>query len=326
MRSGVIRALGIVLAGALCALAGQAASQTAFPNRPIRIIVPYAPGGSPDVLARTIGQAASDGLGQQVVVENRPGGSGMIAVEAVLRAPADGYTLLIGDSGVYSIGPHMNPALGLDVLRDFAPVTLLVYTPMFLIVNGTLPVRTVQEFVALARQKPGTTIGSSGNGTAHHLAVEATKAATRADITHVPYKGAGQSIPAVVAGDVSAVFAALNTVAQHAKAGRVRVLASATSKRTRLTPDLPTMTEAGVPGCEIDISIGFLVPAKTPRDVIERLHSEFARALSRPEVTARLDIISTDPVGAPPDEYAATMRRELSAFGAMVRATGARTQ
>ncbi|MFM9883273.1 MAG: Bug family tripartite tricarboxylate transporter substrate binding protein, partial [Burkholderiales bacterium] len=269
----------IVAALAILTPVSLSIAQT-FPTKPIRIVVPYAPGGSPDTLGRTLAQATADALGQQIVVENRPGGGGAIAAEAVMRAAPDGYTLLIADSSVYAVNPSLNPKLTYEMLRDFAPVTLAVSSPMFLAVNASLGVEDVKAFVSLAQAKPGMAFGSSGNGTVHHLGLELMKANAKIDLTHVPYKGAGQSVPAVVAGDVGGIFAAINTLLPHAKSGRIRVLAIAAAERSQLMPHIPTLAEAGVPGCDMFISIGVFAPARTPRDIVEKLSIEFNKSLA----------------------------------------------
>ncbi|MSQ19182.1 MAG: tripartite tricarboxylate transporter substrate binding protein [Betaproteobacteria bacterium] len=303
---------------------GCSALAQPFPNKPIRIIIPYAPGGSPDTLGRTLAQASSDALGQQIVVENRPGGGGTIAAEAVMRVAADGYTLLIGDSSVYAVNPSLNPKLPYEMLRDFAPVTLAVSSPMFLAVNAGLGVEDVKSFVALSQTKPGLPFGSSGNGTVHHLGLELMKANAKIDLTHVPYKGAGQSVPAVVAGDVGGIFAAINTLLPHARSSRIRILAIAAAERSQLMPQIPTMAEAGVQGVDLFISIGVFAPAKTPRDVVERLSIEFNKALALPEVRQRFFNAGIDPIGSTPERYAEAIRTELVHYGNLVRSVAAK--
>ncbi len=309
----------LVALGVYSAAIGQA-----FPAKPIRIVVPYAPGGSPDTLGRTLAQASADALGQQIVVDNRPGAGGAIAAETVMRAAPDGYTLLIADSSVYAVNPNLNPKLAYEMLRDFAPVTLAVSSPMFLAVNASLGVEDVKSFVSLAQAKPGIAFGSSGNGTVHHLGLELLKANAKIDLTHVPYKGAGQSVPAVVAGDVGGIFAAINTLLPHAKSGRIRVLAIAAAERSQLMPQIPTMAEAGVPGCDLFISIGVFAPARTPREIIDRLSIEFNKSLALPEVRQRLFNAGIDPIGSTPEQYADAIRTEITQYGSMVRSVAAK--
>ena len=303
-----------------------AASAQSYPNRPVRIVVPYPPGGSPDVLARTVAQKVSESVGQQIITDNRPGAGGSVAAETVMRSSPDGYTLLIADSSVYSISPNLNPKLPYDPLRDFAPICLAATSPIFLVANNALPVQNVKDLIALAKAKPGMPYGSSGNGTAHHLAMELIKALAGIDLTHVPYKGAGQVVPAVLAGDVVVAFAGLNLVLPQVKAGKLKLLAVATGRRTPLLPELPTVAELGLPGFEISISLGYLAPSGTPREVIDRLNAEFMKALNTPEVRQRLTAMGVEPAGSTPEQFAEAIRTELQQFGRLVQTTAARIE
>jgi tripartite-type tricarboxylate transporter receptor subunit TctC len=292
---------------------------TAFAQKaPIRILVPYAAGGLPDVVARTVGYKVSENTGQPVLAENRPGAGGVLASETVIRAPADGATLLVADSSIYSINPVVNRKLPFDTLKELAPITLAVDAPIFLAVNASLPVDSVKELIALAKAKPGMTYGSSGPGTGHHLAMELIRVMSGLELTHVPYKGAAQSVPAVVAGDVAMTFAGLNSVLPHARAGRLKILAVAIGKRTSLYPDAPSVAEA-LPGYEVNISIGFLAPARTPRETLNALSAEFNKALASPEVRQRLNALGVEPVGTTPDQFAEAIRAELAQYGELVR-------
>lgn len=304
-------------------IAGSVAAQT-FPNRPVRIVVPYPPGGSPDVLARTLGQKVSENLGQQIIVDNRPGAAGILAAEIVMRAPPDGYTLLIADSGVYSINPNVNPKLPFDPLADFTAVTLAATSPLFLVVSASSPVQSVRDLIALAKSKPGMPYGSSGTGTAHHLAMELLKSLSGIDLTHVPYKGGAQVVPAILAGDVAVGLAGLNLSLPHAKAGKLRILAVASGARSALLPDLPTVAEAGVPGYEINISLGLLAPAGTPRDIVARLNAEFGKALNSPDTRQRLFGLGVDPAGSTPEQFSEAIRNEIQQYGKIVKSTSAR--
>jgi tripartite-type tricarboxylate transporter receptor subunit TctC len=289
------------------------------PAKPIRIMVPYAAGGLPDVLARTVGQRVSELTGQPVIAENRPGAGGVVAAETVIRAQPDGSTLLVADSSIYSIGPVINRKLPFDPLRDLAPITLSSDAPIFLVVNAALPVHSLKELLALARSKPGLSYGSSGLGTAHHLAMELMRAMADIELTHVPYKGAAQSVPAVVAGDVAMAFGGLSSVLPHARSGRVRILAVNTAKRTSIHPDAPTVAEAGIPGYELGISIGFLAGAGTPRPIVEALSVEFNRAAATPEVRQRMVSLGLEPVGTTPEQFSDAIRNELRQYGELVK-------
>ena len=236
-------------------------------------MVPYGAGGSPDVIARVLGQRLAENLGQQVVVDNRPGAGGIIAAEIVAKSPADGYTLFIADTGHVAINPSLYPKLPYDPLRDFTPVTLAVSTPLFLAANAALQIESVKQFIDYAKAKPGVLYGSSGNGSSHHLGMELFRLLTGVSMTHVPYKGVAQSVPAVITGDVAVIFAALPSLAPHVKTGKIRLIAVGTAKRTPIMPDVPTVAESGAPGFEIDADIGFLAPTGTPREVVAKLNA-----------------------------------------------------
>ncbi len=312
----------IVLGAALGVAITQGVVAQEYPQRSIRVIVPFPPGGQPDVLARTIAQPLSDSLGQSVVIDNRPGGGGAVAADLVKRAAPDGYTVLIADSSLYAVLPTLNPAINLDPLRDFEPVSLAAMSPIFLTVNGDLPVRSVSELLALARSKPGLPFGSSGSGTSHHLALELLKSLAGVDFIHVPYKGAGQAVPAVVAGDVVAVFAGIASIAQHEKTGKLRVLAIAASTRSGQRPDIPTIAEAGVAGYGVDIALGYFAPAKTPREIVDRLSRDIVRAVNAPQTRVRLAVLGVDSNGTSPDEFADLIRKQNRQYGELIRATG----
>lgn len=309
------------LLAALALVAANASAQP-YPAKPIRLIVPYQAGGLPDTVARIVGQAAGEGLGQSIIVDNRPGSAGVVAIDIAMRAPADGYTLLIADSAHYAISPHLVAKLPYDMLRDFVPVGLTTNSAMHLVVNTSTGAQSLQEFVALAREKPGMPFGSSGYGSAHHLTLECLMSAAKISFTHIPYKGTGQSLPAVVAGDVAAIFGALNNVAPHAKAGKIRVLGAAAARRSALNPDIPTLTELGVPGCEAVISVGIFAPSKTPRDVVERLNAELVKVLARADVQGRIAQTGGEPASSSPDELAQLIRSELDFIGKLVQRAG----
>jgi tripartite-type tricarboxylate transporter receptor subunit TctC len=300
----------------LLLFASAALAQT--PKAPIRIVVPYAAGGLPDAVARTVGQKLSENIGQPVLVENRAGAGGVLASETVIRAQPDGTTLLVADSSIYSINPVISRKLPFDTLKELAPITLAVDAPIFLAVNASLPAQNVQELIALAKAKPGMSYGSSGPGTGHHLAMQLIRVLSGLELTHVPYKGAGQSVPAAVAGDVAMVFAGLNSVLPHAKAGRLRILAVSTGKRTELYPEAPSVAET-IPGYEVNITIGFLAPARTPREIVGALSAEFNRAIASPDVKQRLNNLGVAPVGTTPERFSEAIRAELAQYGELVK-------
>lgn len=311
------------LAGALLVLASQCAAQV-FPSRPIRFVVPFGTGGSPDVIARVIGKKLGENLGQQVLVDNRPGASGIIAAELVAKAAADGHTLFVCSIHHLAINPALFPKLPYDPIRDFAPVTLAVTTPLFLTAGAALPVASVMELVGYAKSNPGLPFGSSGNGSQHHLGMELFKLLTGVDLTHIPYKGVAQSVPAILSGDIALMLVALPSVLPHVRTGKVRLLAVAEAKRSLLMPDVPTIAESGVPGYEISPEIGFVAPAGTPKDVIAKLNREIVRVLKTPEIVQQLVPLGIDPVGSTPEHYADAIRRNMEKYAKLVKISGAR--
>ena len=313
-----IAAVAAVLAGA-----GQAPAQT-FPAKAIHFVVPYGSGGSPDVLSRVIAQKLSENVGQPVVVDNRPGAGGIIAAEVVAKAAPDGYTLFIADTGHVAINPSLYAKLPYDPIRDYSPVTLAISTPLFLAATATLPIQTVKQLIDYAKSKPGLPYGSSGNGSPHHLGVELFKLLTGVSMTHVPYKGVAQSVPALVAGDIAVLFAALPSLAPHVKSGKVRLLAVGTAKRTPIMPEVPTLAESGAPGFEIDADIGFLAPAGTAQEVVLKLNSEILKVIHTPEVKQRLAGLGIDVMGTTPEQYAEAIRAKIQKYGKLVKDAGAR--
>ena len=313
-----IAAVAVVLGGV-----GHTSAQT-FPSKTIHFVVPYGSGGSPDVLSRVLAQKLSENIGQPVVVDNRPGAGGIIAAEAVAKAAADGYTLFIADTGHVAINPSLYAKLPYDPIKDFTPVTLAVTTPLFLAATATLPIQTVKQLIDYANSKPGLPYGSSGNGSPHHLGVELFKLLTGVKMTHVPYKGVAQSVPALVAGDVAVLFAALPSLSPHVRSGKVRLLAVGTAARTPLMPEVPTLAESGAPGFEIDADIGFLAPAGTPREVVQKLNSEILKVLHAPDVKQRLAGLGIDVAGSSPERYAEAIRAKIQRYGKLVKDAGAR--
>lgn len=324
MRNAMKVSIGALalLSAQWCCLGAQAQP---FPSKPIRVLITVPPGGSPDVLARTVAQKVAENLGQQVIVDNRPGAGGIVAANAVINSAPDGYTLIMADSALYAVLPHMTSNISYDPLRDLAAVALVATSPIFLVVNPGLNVNSVKEFVALARTKPGMPYASGGNGTAHHLAMEMLKSLAGVQLAHVPYKGAAQAVPAVIAGDVTAAFAGLNLAQAQARAGKVRLLGIATATRSALAPEVPAIAEAGVPGFNMSISLGYLAAAKTPREVILKLNAELMKAVNAPDVQKRLFGmgVESSPISSP-EHYAEVMRSENEQYGKLVKASGVR--
>jgi tripartite-type tricarboxylate transporter receptor subunit TctC len=311
-----------VIAALLVACASHAQN---YPSRPIRIIVPYAPGGLPDTMTRLVGGKLADPLGQPIVVENMGGAGGINGVAEVVKSAPDGYTLLVADVGQIAINPHLFSKLPYQPLKDLAPVSLIGTSPLYLVAHPSVPVNNLKELVALAKKEPGKlNYGSSGIGSIHHLATEALKAGFGIDIVHVPYKGTGQSVPALLGGQVALLYSALPSIAGHLKDDKVKMLAISSAKRSPHTPDVPTVAENGIAGYDFVAEIGLLAPAATPREVIQRLAAEMAKVAKQPDVVKRFSELGIDAVGSTPADYAALNKTEYEKYGKLVKATGAK--
>jgi tripartite-type tricarboxylate transporter receptor subunit TctC len=314
-----------VAAAFAVALSTPLAAQDGYPSKPARWIVPYSAGGLPDTIARVAAQKVSESLGQQVTVENRGGAGGIPGTEAAARAAPDGYTFLIADVGQVAINPHLYAKLSYDPAKDLVPVSLIATANLFLVANAGVPAKDFAELVALAKAQPGKlNYGSSGIGSIHHLATESLKASLGIDIVHVPYKGTGESVPAMVGGQVALVYSSLPSIASHVKAGRVKVLAVSTIKRSPSAPDVPTVAELGVAGYDFAPEIGLLAPAGTPPAIVTRMSQEIAKALKSPEVAQRFAQLDIEPVGSTPAEYAARIRAANEKYAQAVKVSGAR--
>lgn len=293
-----------------------------YPARPVKIIVPYPPGGVPDVLARTVGQRLSESLGQQFLAENRPGAGGITAMMAIVNAPADGYTLVMADPAQTAINPYLYKNLPYDTLRDFVPVSIVASSIQYLAASPQFG--SFAELVAYARANPGKlSYGSAGIGSIHHIGVESLKAALGINLLHVPYKGTSQSVPAFVAGEVQVVMSSLPTLVSHVRAGKAKLLAVTSPKRPPQTPDVPAVAEF-IPGYDFATGIGLLARAGTPAPVVSRLAGEVAKAMKHPETAARLTPLGMTPVGSTPEEYADLIRRDLKKFSTAVKLSGAK--
>jgi tripartite-type tricarboxylate transporter receptor subunit TctC len=309
----------------LCSIGSQTLVAQEFPSRPIKVVVPYAAGGLPDTMTRIVGIRIGEQLGQQIVVENRGGAGGITGTEAVAKSAPDGYTLLVADVGQVAINPHLFSKLPYDAERDLAPVTLLGTTGLFLCVHPSVPAGSFKELIAYIRGHPGhVNYGSSGAGSIHHLATEALKVAFGLNMVHVPFKGMGQAVPALLGGQVTLLYSALPAIEQHVKAGRVKLLAVSTAKRSTQAPDIATVAELGVPGYDFAPEIGVLAPGGTPAPVIQRLAAEFARAVKHPETVKRFGQLGIDAVGSTPAEYAAMIRAASRRYAEVVRISGAK--
>jgi tripartite-type tricarboxylate transporter receptor subunit TctC len=295
-------------------------AQSAWPRRPVRLIVPYPPGGPTDILARVVGQQISQELGQPVLIDNRPGASGVLGSAEVARANPDGDTFLVNAS-IHTIIPHMQPRMPFDTLNAFAPVTQIAAVPLICVVSPELPVRTVPELIAYLRAHPGSvSYGSAGNGTAMHLAGEMFKAMTGTDMVHVPYRGSSPAIQDLMAGRIQVMFDSVPSSAGTVRQGLIRGLAVTTATRLAAFPELPTVAEAGVPGFEIATWYGIWAPAGTAEGIVQRMQTAVSKAVVLPEVTERMRALGAEPVASSPGDFGVFVSSEYERWGALVRA------
>jgi tripartite-type tricarboxylate transporter receptor subunit TctC len=317
------RRLVACTAALLCAAAPAAAQN--YPDKAIRVVVPFAAAGSTDILIRTVGQKMSEVLGQSLVIDNRGGAGGAIGAELAARAPADGYTIMATTSGVVVVNPSLYKKLNYDPIRDFAPVSVIASLPNMLVVHPTAPVKNVQELIALAKARPGQlTYASGGNGTSNHLAGELIKYLAKIDLTHVPYKGGGPAVLAVLSGEVTLLFATMPSAMPQVNAGRLKALAVTSRARATAAPALPTMIEAGVSDFDVSIWIGLMAPRGTPPAAIALLNKSVVAALQSPEVTARLRAEGYEPIGGTPQQMAAGIVAETATWAQVIKAAGIR--
>ena len=309
-----------LLAAAL--FSAMAAAQP-FPAKPIRIVVPFAAGGPTDITVRQVAPRLTELLGQPFVVDNRAGATGIIGAEMVARAPADGYTLLMGTASVVAINMVTHSKLPFDTLRDFQPLTPIMTTTTILVVHPSVPVKTLKELVAIAKSRPGqVTLGSAGTGGTLHLPIEMLMRSANVKITHVPYKGAAPAVVDVVGGQLTGMFVDLPVISPHIKASRVRPLAVASPKRSQYFPDVPTTKEAGYNDVELQNYYALLLPAKTPRDIVTKLHDAVVKAVNTPSVREKLVEAGSDPLTMTPDEFTKFLRADIEKWGKVVKAAG----
>ena len=313
-----------VAALVLSTLAATAAAQVSYPAKPVRIIVPFPPGGPTDVVTRTIGPKLSEALGQPVVIDNRAGAGGMTGTEQASKAPPDGYTLLMGTIGGLAVAMSLQPNRGYDTLRDLAPITQSVHVTNIMAVHPSVPARSVKELLAIARTQPGKlNYGSAGAGTGPHLAGELLKLTAKVNIVHVPYKGSAPALTALMGGEVDINFENTLIVLPHLRTGRVRPLAVTGATRSRLLPDLPTVGET-IPGFSASGWYGLMAPAGTPREIIQRLNTEVVRILRMPDVVERLSGQGAEPAGGTPEQFGAFLGAEIEKWARLVKAAGMR--
>lgn len=312
----------IILAAAAGLIACSAQAQN-WPAKPLRLVVPFAPGGSSSIVARAVGAEMEKGLGQPIVIDNKPGGGGNVAMQEVARAEPDGYTLIVGHLGTLAVNPFMFDTLPFDTNRDFAAVSLLVKVPNIFVVHADVKAKDLREFVALAKREPGKLFyGSAGNGSAGHLVFEYLKLLSGMDIVHVPYKGTGPNLIDLVAGRTQATSAGTPPLMPHVKAGKLRAIAVAGARRLPALPEVGTVAEQGYPGFEATQWYGINVPAKTPAAIVKRLSEEAARAVKQPSVIERFAADDAEGIGSTPQEYAAFIAAEQARWSDVVRKAG----
>jgi tripartite-type tricarboxylate transporter receptor subunit TctC len=318
--------LAFVIAAGSTVTVGPVAAQS-YPTKPVRLIVPFSPGGTTDITARLMAQKMSVAWKQTVMVDNRPGASGMIGADLTAKSAPDGYTVLVSSTQEIAINQHVFDKMTYNPEKDFAPVTLASITPLILVVHPSLPVRSVRELIGLARARPAQlTFASPGAGSVQHLSGELLKTIGRINMVHVPYKGAGQLMPDLLGGQVLMFFAGMPPVMPHVRAGKLRALIVTTTTRSPATPEIPTMIEAGVPGFDISNWFGVFVPAGTPKDIITNLNTEMVRALRQPDVKEKLSSQGAEAVGNTPDELDRFVRAEIAKYSQLVKASGVRAE
>jgi len=316
--AAIIAGLGLVLPPT------ESIAQSGYPNKSVRLIVGFAPGGSTDIVGRIVAQRLGERLGQTVVVENKAGAGGTIGADATAKATPDGYTLTLGTTSTHAIAPGAYSKLSYDPVADFTHISLVAITPYLLVVNPQVKANNLAEFVTLAKSQPGTlNYASAGNGTATHLAMEMLKDAAKIDLIHIPYKGNAPADAAIIGGEVQAVFGSMPALLQNTKANKVRPLAVGTAARSPALPEVPTVAEQGYPGFEAALWLGVMGPANMPKDVVERLHKEIVAIVATPEFKAAMDANGAEPIASKsPDEFHEMLRAQVGKYVTITKAVG----
>mgnify|MGYP003338502083 FL=1 len=312
-----------VCAVALHAMNGAALAQS-YPSKPVRFVVPYTPGGGPDLMARALAQRLTENMGQSFIVENRAGAGGNLGMEFVARAAPDGYTIALALTAQYVVNPALYPKLPYDPVKDYAPIMLVARNPYVLIVHPTVPAKSLKELLALAKARAGQlTFSSSGNGSGAHLSGEMLKTMGGVNMLHIPYKGAGALLPDLIAGQVHLSFVTWSSVGPHVKSGRLRALGVTTVKRSPALPDLPAIAET-LPGYDLPVWYGIVAPAGTPREIITRLNAELLKVINLPDFKQRIEVDAVEPIGSTPEQLGDYIRAELVKWAKIVRDSGAK--
>jgi tripartite-type tricarboxylate transporter receptor subunit TctC len=297
----------------------------AWPTKPIKWVVPFAPGGTTDILARTIGDKLAIALGQPVIIENKPGAGGGVGADYTAKAPADGYTIMGGTISTHAINASLYKSLPYDPVKDFAPITLIARVPNMLVVNPDVPAKNVAELIALMKASPAKyTFASSGNGTSQHLSGELFKTMAGVEMQHIPYKGSPPALQDVVGGQVTMTFDNITTAWPLAKGGKLRALAVTTAKRSSVAPEVPTLAESGLAGYEVGSWQGVFAPAGTPPEIVKRLNAEIVKIIRMPDVNDKLTALGAEPVGNTPEEFGALVRAEVGKWADVVKKSGAK--
>ena len=314
----------LIWACAAAALFAMHAQAQTFPSKPIRIVVPFAAGGPADITARTIGPRMTELLGPPVIVDNRGGANGVIGAEAAIRSPADGYTMLLSTSSITSINMvTYGDKPPYDTLRDLQPLTPVMFTTSLIVVHPSMPTKTLKELVALMKSRPNQiTFGSAGTGGTLHFGIEMLQSEAGVKITHVPFKGAGPAVTDLIGGQINGMFVDLPVISPYVKSGKVRAIAVTSVQRSQYFPEIPTTKEAGYPGVEMTNCYGLLVPAKTPRDIVMKLHADFVKVLQTPEIRTTLARQGGEPVGSTPDQFQRMIVKEIEQWAKVVKAAG----
>ena len=314
-----------LLAAGVIIIAPLSAIAQAYPAKPIRMIVPFPPGGGVDIIGRLVGKGMADRMGQQVVIENRAGANAIIGLEVLKNSPPDGYTIVMGHVGTFGFNPTLYPKLPYDAIKDFAPITILATVPNGMAVHPSLPVKTARDFVTLAKAKPGELLyASGGSGSASHLAGEYFRLLTKINMVHVPYKGTGPAMISMISGQTTMTITGMVALMPHVKSNRLKLLGVATMKRLAILQDVPTINESGVPGYDANQWYGVLTQAAVPRDIVAKLHADIVKVLARPDIKERLAADGAEPVANTPEQFAAHIKSEIARWAPVVKASGAK--